>query len=91
MDFKRLRTIPILDVCAWLGIELKCKGQVWRGQCPVCRHSSVRAFTVTPAIGRWWCFARCREGGDALELVVRTKRVPHPEAARLLVEAFERR
>jgi DNA primase len=88
MDFRRLRNIDILDVCRWLGIELKCKGSVWRGSCPICRHPSERAFTVTPALNRFWCFGRCQDGGDALELVVRTKLISHPNAAKLLVDEF---
>ena len=80
MDFKRLRAIPILGVCSYLGIELKRN----RGRCPLCQRN---AFAVTPDKGLWYCF-KCHEHGDGLELVVKAKLITHPEAAQLLADAF---
>jgi DNA primase len=88
VDFRSLRTIPIESVCAMLGIQLKRRGSQLRSQCPICRHPSTRAFSVTPQMSRWWCHGTCKAGGDGLELIVRMKRVSHAEGAKILVERF---
>lgn len=87
-DFKKVAQIPIEPVCAWLGIELKNKGAHLRGQCPICDHPSERAFSVTPKIGRWWCFGRCKSGGDVIELVAQVNQVSHYEATKQLAAHF---
>ena len=88
MDFKRLRQIPIIDICDWLDIELKRTGAQYRGACPICKHSSDRCFVVTPAKGLFFCFGDCRDGGDGLELVCRVKQLTYTQAARLIAANF---
>jgi len=89
IDFKALREIPILDVAHFLGLELKKSGDQYRGSCPICRYGSDRAFTITPGVQRFWCFApKHRAGGDGLELAVRVLKLSHHEAAKHLQDHF---
>jgi len=63
-NFERLRRdVRIEAVCESLHIELKRMGKQLRGQCPLCGHRSERAFVVTPAMRRFWCFADRKAGG----------------------------
>ena len=87
-DFKRLKKIPIVDVCLMLGIDLKPRGKQYRAYCPICDHPSERAFVVTPAIERYWCFGYCRSGGDGLELYARMRQLTKKNAARELIKHF---
>lgn len=89
MDFKRLRTIPITDVATRLGYKLRQKGSGYRAACLICNHPSPRAFSLTPRMGRYWCFGGCRAGGDVLQLVIETKKLTHVEAAEWLTENFK--
>jgi len=88
IDFRRLRATSVLSTAQWLGVKLKNQGHAWRGKCPICDHPSPRAFVVTPSVNRWWCHGACKDGGDALELVVRVKRISYTEAAQMLVDRF---
>lgn len=88
VDFKRLQDIPIKQVADRLGYKLRRGGKQYRGPCLICHHKSQRAFSLTPELGRWWCFGRCAAGGDGLELVSRTLRISKPEAAEWMVENF---
>lgn len=88
ISFRNMRSLPILDVCAWLGIRLKKKGSTWRSSCPVCKHKSQRCFVVSPHLGRFWCHGICDNGGDCLQLVVNVKGIGHVEAARQLRQQF---
>ena len=67
-NFKRVARTSILEVCAHLGIDLKQRGNQWRGKCPICDHPSERAFVVTVSLNRFWCHATCKNGGDPLQL-----------------------
>ena len=49
-----------------LGIKLKKSGPQLRGQCPICKDNSDRAFVITPAKGLYYCFGKCGKGGDAI-------------------------
>lgn len=87
-DFKRLATIPIERVCDVLDIPLKKRGRQLRGLCPICEHNSPRAFTVTPALNRFWCHGFCRSGGDVIELVAQVKQIGKYDAALFLADNF---
>ena len=92
VDFKALRQrIPIEQVCAMLGIQLKKTGAQLRGSCPICSRASDRCFVVTPAINRFWCFGDCQSGGDIIELVAQVKQLSQKDAAHLLAEHFGER
>ena len=89
IDFKELRErIPIERACDFLGVKLKEIGAQFRGSCPICNHTSDRCLVVTPALNRYWCFGKCRSGGDVIELVVRAKQLSHIDAATLLIKHF---
>lgn len=82
VDFAELKArVPIEDVVAWLGIELKKSGAQLRGRCPIHDGSDPRQFVVTPAKGVWYCFGDCKQGGDAIELVAKLKGCALREAA----------
>lgn len=89
VDFKTLKdTIPIADVLAWLGIELKpsANGQL-RGPCPIHRGSNPREFVVTPSKGLYFCFAGCG-GGDIIKLVANYRKIGTREAAEEIAGHF---
>lgn len=88
VDFKKVRLIPILSVCEFLGIDIKKNSTSVRGRCPICQHPSTRAFTVTPTLNRFWCFGDCHSGGDCIELYARVKQVSQYEAACQLEKHF---
>lgn len=91
VDFKLLRrSIDIGKVCDLLGVQLKKMGNgQMRGACPICEHESARAFVVTPRLGLFFCFADCRDGGDAIALVAAVKNMTAREAAYFLVNHFK--
>jgi hypothetical protein len=39
----------------------------WRGKCPIHRGRNL-SFSVNAASGQWFCFSKCRRGGDIIEL-----------------------
>jgi len=80
-DFKKLREVPIEQICEILGLELQRKGKQLRGQCTICNHTSIRCFTVTPALSRWWCFGHCQAGGDGLALYAAVRQMTVYQAA----------
>lgn len=41
---------------------------LWCGSCPVCRGQDPHDFTVIPETGVYYCYARCRVGGDIYSL-----------------------
>lgn len=87
-DFTKLRQIPVEHVCALLGMTLKKRGGTFRAPCPICAHSSQRAFSLTVSVNRWWCFGHCRNGGDGLELYARVRQMTKYDAAQELAKHF---
>ena len=80
------RSIPILEICERLGIEvLKRAKDGFYASCPF--HSdSDPSLHISPDQGRsglWYCFS-CGSGGDALELYMRQHRMTFPESVRAL-------
>lgn len=77
----------IADVADALGYSLKEKAGQLRGECIVCEKGGERAFCVTPAKSRFYCFG-CQSGGDAIQLVAVTQGVHPKEAAKWIVDTF---
>jgi DNA primase len=64
--------------------SLTRRGQRLIGPCPVHHGDHPQAFVVDLAKDLWYCFTRCRGGGDVVELVRRMDHCPYPEVARYL-------
>ncbi|PWT81337.1 MAG: hypothetical protein C5B44_03950 [Acidobacteria bacterium] len=81
--------ITIEHVAAMLGAKLKPHGQQLRGLCPICNEGGERGFVVTPAKGVYYCFGKCRAGGDMLALYARAKNCSVREAAEAIAAHFK--
>ncbi len=68
-------------------VTLKRAGGKLKGLCPF--HSEkTPSFTVSPEIGRWYCFGSCAEGGDVFKFVQKIENLSFPEALeRLALQA----
>ena len=84
MDFKRFKSLDILEVADWLNVELTRRGKSPRGVCPCCGRNS---FALTPKLGLFFCF-KCKRNGDPLELTVQVKNLSYTEAAKELAANF---
>jgi hypothetical protein len=83
LPVEQARGADILDVCERLGVDLRKVGSSYRGPCPI--HDGVHLnFAVDPERGFFNCFV-CGEGGDAIELWKRVRRVEFHEAVREIV------
>jgi hypothetical protein len=72
VNFSELKArLPIEQVIAILGIELKRNGSQLRGCCPLHKGTNPTQFVVTPAKDLWRCFGDCDAGGDQLSLAAR--------------------
>lgn len=81
IDFEEVKkNYKIEDVAERLGLELISKNNQLRGECPVCGEGGSRAFCITPAKQRFYCFG-CSTGGDSIEMVARIQGVHPKEAA----------
>lgn len=78
--------VSIEQVLPFLGISLKRHQAQLRGVCPICKDGGDRAFVVTPAKGLYYCFGKCRTGGDMLTLVSRVRECTVREAAEFVAE-----
>ena len=85
IDFVELKQrVSIERAADMLGIKLKKSGLQWRGQCPICKDNSDRAFVITPAKGLYYCFGKCGMGGDAITLAANVRQCSLREAAEFL-------
>ena len=70
IDFSELKQrVTIEQAAEWLGLPMKKSGGQLRGVCPVCKDGGDRALVITPGKGLYYCFGKCRKGGDAISLV----------------------
>jgi DNA primase len=89
ISFQRLRRkVRITDVARDLNLNLTRSGTQLRGACPICKHSSIRCFVITPSKNLYYCFGDCKEGGDALQLVARIHKFDLPDAAAALTKWY---
>ena len=85
IDFVELKQrVSIEQAADMLGIKLKKSGPQLRGQCPICKDNSDRAFVVTPAKGLYYCFGKCGKGGDAITMAANVRKCSLREAAEFL-------
>lgn len=64
------------------GIKLKWNGKHYFGCCPI-HEEKTPSFLVNPSTGKWHCFG-CGEGGDVIDLVIKTHHVTYPKALQIL-------
>jgi DNA primase len=81
---KRLVSIERVLTARGVIASLTQRGQRLIGPCPVHHGDHPQAFVVDRAKDLWYCFTRCRGGGDVVELVRRMDHCPYPEVARYL-------
>src|SRR6185295_7922173 len=65
------------------------KGESLAGPCPLCGAGGKRPFTVNLSKNAWYCFGKCRGGGNVLDFVARKEGVEIRRAAELLNRWFE--
>ena len=84
IDFEAVKADhPIDRVADLLGLQLRMKGQGWRGKCPVCESSGDRNLVVTPDKGVYYCFT-AEAGGDQLALIGHVRQCTVKDAAQWL-------
>jgi hypothetical protein len=87
IDFAELKQRVSIDRAAEiLGLHLKKAGAQLRGPCPICKDGGDRALAITPAKGLYYCFGKCRKGGDAISLAAGARGCSLREAAEFLAE-----
>ena len=87
IDFTELKQhVTIERAVELLGVNLKKAGAQLRGPCPVCKDGGDRAFVVTPGKGLFYCFGKCRKGGDAITLAASVRGCSLREAAEFLAD-----
>ncbi len=82
--FKRLVSIEQVLTARGVIASLTRRGQRLIGPCPVHHGDHPQAFVVDLAKDLWYCFTRCRGGGDVVELVRRMDHCPYSDVARYL-------
>lgn len=88
VDYKALKTaVRMMDVLAWLKIELTPEGQTLRGTCPLCNYDDDRIFVATPSKHLWYCHKE-EAGGDTIALVARAHGISTREAAATMADHF---
>jgi DNA primase len=80
IDFAELKEqVGIEDVFPMLELDMKQKGDQWRGTCPAC-DSSDRTLVVTTSKQSFYCFS-AKKGGDLISLVAHVRDVGMRDAA----------
>ena len=64
---ERVSISSLLEAAGKLG-QLRACGRRLVGPCPIHAGDNPNAFTVDPHRGLWYCFTRCRTGGDTIAL-----------------------
>lgn len=70
--------MPLSEVAASLGIELKSSGDNWKGLCPF-HVEDTPSFGVSDERGLYHCFG-CKAGGDVFKLVEMHETLTHIES-----------
>ena len=85
IDFAELKSgVSIEQVFPMLNLDLKQKGNQWRGACPVC-ESDDHSLVVTPSKQAFYCF-KAKKGGDVISLVAHVRDLGIKEAAFAIAE-----
>lgn len=85
-DYKTL-VLAAVDIVELIGqtVALKRAGKDYKGLCPFHQEKSP-SFTVSPSRQFFYCYG-CKEGGNAIDFVMKRDRVEFKEALRSLGEA----
>jgi DNA primase len=85
-DYKTL-VLAAVDIVELIGqtVALKRAGKDYKGLCPFHQEKSP-SFTVSPGRQFFYCYG-CKEGGNAIDFVMKRDRVEFKEALRSLGEA----
>jgi len=89
LDFRDLKArVAIEQVLADKGLlaRFSVRGDKLVGPCPLHLGDSNTAFVVTRSRNLWYCFTRCRGGGDVIDLVRRLHGCSYPDTARYLAD-----
>ena len=86
---KRLVSIEQVLTARGVIASLTQRGQRLIGPCPVHHGDHRQTFVVDLAKDLWYCFTRCRGGGDVVELVRRMDHCPYPDVARYLASLVQ--
>jgi DNA primase len=79
-DFAEIKaTVSFGQIIGFLNLNLRQRGNQWRGPCPACQSGGERALVITEGKG-FYCFAT-KKGGDQIALVAHIKDVAVKEAA----------
>jgi len=84
LDFRFLKTrVTIQHVLAARGLlaTMHRHGHNLVGPCPIHHGDSTTAFVVSTVKDLWYCFTRCRSGGDVVDLVRRLDSCDYPSTA----------
>jgi DNA primase len=76
------RDVPLAELCARYGIELKPKGKDLVGCCPF-HEDDTPSFLVTPSKNLWHCFG-CDAGGDNVQFVIKKENISFRHAVEKL-------
>lgn len=91
VDFAEVRRrVSLEDVLTrYYNIEgLRRQGSKLIGPCPVHGGDSPRAFSADTTKNAWYCFTRCKMGGNQIDLVAKKEDISVREAALRLQEHF---
>lgn len=92
IDFAEIRArVSLEDVLLTmyqLGPRLKRQGDKLIGPCPVHDGDGTRAFHVELKKNAWFCFSRCRKGGNQIDFVAAKEGISVREAALRLHSFF---
>ena len=89
VDFSYVvKNVPILDVMAHYGVELRQEGKGYRGACPIHANGKKGQFSVLPEKGIFRCFADCGTSGNVIKFVELKEKCPPRDAALLLTQWF---
>ena len=79
----RARAVPLLDIVSWLGCgEPVKRGRELHVRCPL-HQDSDPSCRLDPSAGVWFCDP-CGQGGDAIDLFMRARRLDFADAVREL-------
>jgi len=87
LDFRALkRRVTIERVLAERGLldHFQLRGDDLVGPCPLHQGDSRTAFVASRVKNLWYCFTRCRAGGDVVELVRKLDHADYHQTARYL-------
>ena len=80
--------VPITQVMARYGVDLKCNGKGYRSAYPIHKNGKPGQFGVLPDRNIFRCFADCRVSGGMIRFVMLMEKCSARDAALLLCRWF---